>query len=56
MTVKRLIERLLEMPMDAEVIVSVKDKETALYTYAKAEYTVEYDDGNVGIFGLEISK
>lgn len=56
MTVKRLIEMLLEMPMDAEVTVSVKDKGTAEYTYAKAEHTVEYDDGSVGVFGEEMRK
>lgn len=54
MTVKQLIKKLLEMPMDAKVIISAKDKETAEYTYAKAEHIVEYYDGSVGVFGEEM--
>jgi hypothetical protein len=50
-TVKSLIKELLEMPMDATVLIAVKNAETAEYKYygGGVSATVDYEDGTCGI-------
>lgn len=50
MKVKQLIKELLEMPMDAEVLVSEQMEDGDWFT--KHESTVvDYEDGSIGILG-----
>lgn len=49
MEVKTLISQLLEMPMNAKVILSIQDEETADYKYYEHFHVVDYEDGDVGL-------
>lgn len=54
MTVKGLIDELLDMPMDAEVVVSYEDESTTEgYGYQRCLGPVNYEEKNqVGILGV----
>lgn len=47
MTVKQTIEMLLNAPMDAKVILSVQDKETADYKSAELSFSYGDETGDV---------
>lgn len=49
MTVKQLINELLDMPMEAEVEACVYDEHLHLYTYYKARHALRYEDKVIGI-------
>ena len=51
MTVKQLITNLLDCPMDAKVLVVIKNDDD--YNYADNVIPVDYEDGTIGLLGTK---
>jgi len=51
MTIKKLINELLNYPGDTKIVVSISNS-TGDYSFADAKFVADYEDGTIGIVGI----